>query len=143
MENSQSLFTNHGELSPRARDILNHLPEILSPAPSPVPSHRENRPVQSVEPVVVPRPLMSPSPQQQQSQQQQQQQQQQQLLQHHPASAQLVSTTPVTFIAAHLETRITIVSPTLWQFIIFGRIDYLAGARYVYIDVLISRFVRL
>ncbi len=146
----ESSNTNE-DLSESARDILSSIPDIFedlrhiwntpspSPAPrdistpapyiedshTPIPSSAEQpavRPVLRVTPYIAPRVghnLAYISPQ---------------IAQDAP---------PVSFLHAYLETQIHVLSPSLWQFFVFGRMDYMVGDRIVVIDICLSKFVSI
>ena len=138
-------YTN--DLPDSTRSVLSSLPDIFedvrylwntpdpTPAPTPVPAYSDTatpspipnaaehptvRPIVRVTPYTAPRvghdlTYMSP---------------------------QIAYGTPqVTFQHAYLETQIHVLSPSLWQFFVFGRLDYTVGSNTVVIDVCLSKFV--
>ncbi len=143
--------SNQDDLADSARDILNSLPDIFedlrhlwnTPTPSPAPTPT---PTLVYSDIPTPAPIPSATVQ--------------------PAVRPIVRVTPytsprvghdltymspeiahgtpqVTFLHAFLETQIHVLSPSLWQFFVFGRLDYSVGDNTVVIDICISKFVSI
>ncbi len=128
---------NNEDLPNSTRDVLRSIPDLFEDMRhlwNNTPSERNStstpssdrvetpspRPIHRVTPYVAPRighdiAYMSP-----------------QVAQHSP---------PVAFLHAHIETQIHILTPSMWQFFVFGRIDYSVGNRIIAIDICVSRFV--